>query len=53
MKNHEHYNQGEKEGNSLISEQMGLKFKTVTKITEEGVEEAEKIETSQELSLSV
>lgn len=32
---------------------MGLEFKTVTKIAEEGVEEATTSETSKELSLSV
>ena len=32
---------------------MGIKFKTVTKIAEDGVDEAPKVETSEELSLSV
>jgi len=43
---------GQKNNTSLISELMGIKFKTVTKIAEEGVEEAPKEETSEELSLS-
>lgn len=39
--------------NSLINELMGLKFKTVTKITEEGVEEEPTTsETNNEISLS-
>ena len=45
--------QGQKDSTSLISELMGIKFKTVTKIAEEGVDEAPKVETSEELSLSV
>ena len=43
-----------KKSNSLINELMGLKFKTVTKITEEGVEEEPTTsETNNEISLSV
>ena len=45
--------QGQKNSTSLISELMGIKFKTVTKIAEDGVDEAPKVETSEELSLSV
>lgn len=37
---------------SLINELMGLKFKSVTKITEDGVDEPSTIETSSEMSLS-
>jgi len=37
---------------SLINELMGLKFKSTTKITEEGVDEPTTVESSSELSLS-